>query len=979
MMSLFLNPWVMAAGVALAVSPIIIHLINRMRFRRIQWAAMEFLLKAQKKMRRKKILEQLLLLLLRILLVLLAGLLLARFLGDDATSNKETRPALHVIIFDDTPSMGDTGGGTAGQKDAFARARSLITDKIMPSAAKASTPQTFFVLRLSDQKPIFTPTLKQSRVGTPETDAKGFVELEPLTLNGIERAKAALAVEKPSPVHVGIVPGLKAARELFAQAPGAEHAKIVHVVSDMRSEDWNRDAEAITGAVKELTDEGVKVHLIDVASPNRKPDRKSPAYSDNIGIVELKPRSRIAAFDKEVEFELRVRNYGTTDLKEVRVKVFVNGLENNFVSVRFDTLPANQESTQIFTVVFNSTQGATTGTREDPLGRFNMVTAMLENTGVDAIAHDNVRHAIVEIKEKLSVLLVTRPPDDDRPTNKDGDSFSLRLLFEETKLSGTEVVSGGVDSLDKLDLRDFSSIYIVNIPQLSASQVANLERYAKEGGGVCIFLGPDIKPEQYNNLLYRKGDPNAIMPFPLPAEPTAELTKEQTKTRDDTLAKRILLRDAAAKSHPALRGIYEVKAGADKDTATKVELSFMITSIDRHWPVARIGRWREDHDIHELYCLPNDQSIAEFEPRVKSLTAAIKAKYGEAKFEKYRATVDSILNRMRELAADSENPPLTELARELDKLLSDQISEGDANEALLREFWSQPELAEVKATAQSLRDSSRYGDPLYVARKFGHGRVAVFTIPVCAPWTNWPLGPGLAGWVAVMTELQKYLSAGPADDNRVLGSTIDTSFEAGRYKPEATWTFLTYDAATTEKGAQRLPPIRDPVAGQAAKTVALDSKENALHLGFSDTKRPGAYLFTLTWQKRAGDPANAPSTKPEYFAAVVNYDTELEGNLKRANTEDFTHVAKGAEEIHSLEDDSWLGVLEQRPTDMSSGRWIYMLILFVLIFEQAMAVRLSYHNRPDELEAFAPSAAAAMSGRTTAQTEEAASEPTSAA
>jgi hypothetical protein len=258
-----------------------------------------------------------------------------------------------------------------------------------------------------------------------------------------------------------------------------------------------------------------------------------------------------------------------------------------------------------------------------------------------------------------------------------------------------------------------------------------------------------------------------------------------------------------------------------------------------------------------------------------------------------------------------------------------------------------------------------------------------------------------------MTELQKYLSAGPADDNRVLGSTIEANFETGRYKPEAAWTFLTYDAATTDKGAQRLPPIRDPVAGQPAKTFALDSQDGSLKLKFppsdaldlvvnlnkpsenpalvikrdpsANTTRPGAYLFTLTWQKRAGDPANAPSTKPEYFAAVVNYDTELEGNLKRANTEDFTHVAKGAEEIHSLEDDSWLGVLEQRPTDMSSGRWIYMLILFVLIFEQAMAVRLSYHNRPDELEAFAPSAAAAMSGRTTAQTEEAASEPTSAA
>ena len=79
MEALFTNPLTMLAGAALVSSPIIIHLINRMRFRRIRWAAMEFLLKAQKRMRRKLIIEQLILLLLRCLLVALVGLLLARF------------------------------------------------------------------------------------------------------------------------------------------------------------------------------------------------------------------------------------------------------------------------------------------------------------------------------------------------------------------------------------------------------------------------------------------------------------------------------------------------------------------------------------------------------------------------------------------------------------------------------------------------------------------------------------------------------------------------------------------------------------------------------------------------------------------------------------------------------------------------------------------------------------------------------------
>ena len=78
MLDWFVNPWSMLAGVLLISSPIIIHLINRIRFKRVKWAAMEFLLKAQKRVRRKMILQQLLLLLLRILAVLLVGFLIVQ-------------------------------------------------------------------------------------------------------------------------------------------------------------------------------------------------------------------------------------------------------------------------------------------------------------------------------------------------------------------------------------------------------------------------------------------------------------------------------------------------------------------------------------------------------------------------------------------------------------------------------------------------------------------------------------------------------------------------------------------------------------------------------------------------------------------------------------------------------------------------------------------------------------------------------------
>src|SRR5215831_5277246 len=104
MFELFLNPANMVLGGALISSPILIHLINRMRFKRIRWAAMEFLLKSQKRNRRRLIIEQLILLLLRILLVLLAGFLLARYLYSGVTDQGGTK---HFVILDTGLSMTD--------------------------------------------------------------------------------------------------------------------------------------------------------------------------------------------------------------------------------------------------------------------------------------------------------------------------------------------------------------------------------------------------------------------------------------------------------------------------------------------------------------------------------------------------------------------------------------------------------------------------------------------------------------------------------------------------------------------------------------------------------------------------------------------------------------------------------------------------------------------------------------------------------
>src|SRR3954463_5366686 len=66
------------AGLAAVSIPIIIHILNRRRFKTVTWAAMDFLLRAMKKNRRRLRFEQWVLLATRCLVVFLLGMALAR-------------------------------------------------------------------------------------------------------------------------------------------------------------------------------------------------------------------------------------------------------------------------------------------------------------------------------------------------------------------------------------------------------------------------------------------------------------------------------------------------------------------------------------------------------------------------------------------------------------------------------------------------------------------------------------------------------------------------------------------------------------------------------------------------------------------------------------------------------------------------------------------------------------------------------------
>ena len=120
-MASFVHPGLLW-GLAILAVPILIHLINLMRHRRVQWAAMEFLLVSREEQHLDS-LKELLLLLLRLAVVAAVVLMLAqpllqnqwgRLFGGGKTH--------HIVLLDDSFSMSDRWGDTS----AFDEAKRLI-------------------------------------------------------------------------------------------------------------------------------------------------------------------------------------------------------------------------------------------------------------------------------------------------------------------------------------------------------------------------------------------------------------------------------------------------------------------------------------------------------------------------------------------------------------------------------------------------------------------------------------------------------------------------------------------------------------------------------------------------------------------------------------------------------------------------------------------------------------------------------------
>jgi hypothetical protein len=959
MLELFANPAALTVGGAMISAPILIHLINRMRFKRLRWAAMEFLLKSQKRNRRRLIIEQLLLLALRCLLIALAALLFARFRGCEtrADDTKEQTPNLHVVLLNDSLSMRDK----KGKDDCFVAGKRHIAETLAPAVGKSATPDKLVVLQLSrlvldgdDYQPTIYDGLEDSsRVAALDRD-----------LRALNCSRLGLPLDK------GIARLEKMVRE------AGENSKVtIHVVSDFRKHRWAGDENrGMHQQLKKLAlaPNVKRVYLIDTAEPERKTVLN---YHDNLAITEMRPSTRITTMGGSVLCTVTVANYSIQP-QEVMVDLFhyENGEHiqlADFISPKQFKIAPGKTGTA--TIRFPA-QAKIDDKAENA---FYRVGARLLNPSTgqpldsDGLADDNVRYMAIEVRRKIPVLIIDGRGE--AGLKQYGDSYflsaALKSFSDKKEDPQIELVYGyklgegnPLAALESPDLNRFASIFLLNVPRLADDPQQEerrreiLERYVRNGGGLAFFLGPNVNPDYYNSKLFNKGE--GLFPVPL------ENTSQKDPSGDNWFTGRNLvwLREDQFSGQTV-----PIFGPMLTDPRTRMVLKFL--HVKRFWPAQPYDKWNSDTTkVTEVANLPNEKPANEYINDIDSLQT--KLRVAGADYKTYQTAFEDYAGRMNPTPTEVQGGKTVKVMRrasEIGAVLEELLnySGADGKYPSLVEFWDLPDkrIRDLKGEVDQLRKKLLYSSPLILVRDFGQGRVAAFMSTAGDEWHNW--AEGFAAQVTriypgFMFNLQNYLTSVGGDNGKILGKTFAVKVDGTRFPGEK---FLMEGRQfATSPDPKFKPDLTHPTpfamqAREVTEGTPRAGQPVVLEYSNNQTREPGYYQAVLF--KNPKRESDAPLAE---WTEVFNVDAESESNLERVSTSDINEalvrgsLPKGQEGNPDAAKIRWWRMEDvattatEKPRDLSEWAPLYLFFLILLVAEQALAVHLSFHLRTHEAE-----------------------------
>ena len=488
----FVNP-ALLGGLGLFLVPIIIHLLSRRHHRRVEWAAMRFLLEAEKENRRRVRFEQWLLLALRCLVMVLLALLFARpFVqpGLIASLLGESGRVRRIIVLDDSASL-DYRVGTQTEFDRLRSASSRLLSWLHQEAP--DDPVTFLLTSAPDEPVVSDETLCDAALD----DLRARVEaLRTKSTRAVPRRVMTRVAERLEPL-------------------GRQVRADLYVLSDFQRTDWLAAAEGSQTArrggggsvfepIRRLNLEGVRAIMI----ASGVTARRNTALLD---VRLVRPRT-IAGLPAVVT--ARVVSFGGRPADDVEIRVEVDGQPLPALASEITSEPdasglsADWPGSELFRtghvrrLSFEVTF---------PDAGYSVLTV---GTGpVDAFAADDQRRVAVRATEALAVLLVNGQPSTD--PQRDEVYLVRNALSPPGPLSSgvqTDVIDPG--HIEATDLNAYDCVLLCNVAPPGEGAVDALDRYVRRGGGVVFFLGSEIgDADEFNRSFHANGD--GILPAAL--------------------------------------------------------------------------------------------------------------------------------------------------------------------------------------------------------------------------------------------------------------------------------------------------------------------------------------------------------------------------------------------------------------------------------------------------------------------------------
>ncbi|MCA8957750.1 MAG: BatA domain-containing protein [Planctomycetes bacterium] len=458
----FFNPLLLWA-LPLAAVPIIIHLLNRRRFNKVPWAAMEYLLRAMKRNRRRIQMEHWIVLLLRTLAVIALVFLVTRPQLTGSGGLLKAR-AHHVICLDDSASMAERVGASNVFKLGVDSVNALVGKLIDKEGGDLVT---LILASQHDQQPLLFAT----RVGP---DLK-------------KKVRDLLSARVVGDSVLGAGQLLSSAKKWAEEK--RKDARDVHyyLVTDSRLQDFVSDGKPNPGVLKHLEE-------MDVAHTRMSVISVGPGETQNLGITQVRRRNRLAMAGTSVTLEVEIHNFG--DESSTPTEVAVEILGTSQVVRPVPAIPAGGH------VVIDVDH-----TFREP--GFHGVKASLRK---DRYPVDDLGVLALEVVGSSDVLIINGDPGN-KPEESETFYLSAALDSDVEVLTGISVTEIPPHMFADYDLSKTNMIWLANVAAPTDKDIAKLESFCAAGGGVVFFLGDQVDAESYNRKLYKDGA--GLLPLPL--------------------------------------------------------------------------------------------------------------------------------------------------------------------------------------------------------------------------------------------------------------------------------------------------------------------------------------------------------------------------------------------------------------------------------------------------------------------------------